>query len=553
MANNDRLANGGNLGDSPGWKADEKESVMRKTPLLTANMVGIGWNTSRESRLIVTKNAEGVPGWRARVFVPENLALVTVDTSNVVITDESDYIIPSGSYVEKGTTLKVHHNLGTSKPYGCKVNIQRQETTDLNYWVTNYTDNVNNGHTPKSFVIQQDIRVLAEARERVTAAFASGVEGVIIMTCNCSSWGPRGYQTAGLTLTNEFQSLESMEVFKGDYLKTNYSVNSAYDWAEFQVGASPSKMYDEDPEFGDHGGYHEFTMENSVTYIGMTALKSTNFYIYQPASSDFSQCRAEVTNVSFYRIHKSGVELPYDGQRIDFGRNGAVGNHPRLYPGTRIRVFAESTNTYVAAGYQASDSKTRPSPSIPSKAEYYPDGVTLNVTGTPVLAIGLYWIKTGVNLTSKTVQGTYIKDSYDTFADAPSDRLNNALQLKETSAWTKPSGAVAAWLQNINWSFSQTSERSAGVGPSTAIEFPYSTAGDLSDRFTGSVENAVFTFNWQMGVGSITEGQNFSLTAAGQCMNYYIGTAPGQMRDPWAKIVTSWTFRAMVITCTGAA
>ena len=154
MANNDRLANGGNLGDNPGWMPDA--DIRGDTPLLTqSELLGPGWNTSYISRIVMTKDNLGLPGWRTRIFVPENLAQITLNTEEVVVTDVNDNIIPSGSYVEKGTTLRIHQNLGVANAKGCWATVRRQDTTDLSFWFTNYVDNYNSGHTFKSWVISR--------------------------------------------------------------------------------------------------------------------------------------------------------------------------------------------------------------------------------------------------------------------------------------------------------------------------------------------------------------------------------------------------------------
>ena len=77
MANNDRLAKGGEGLSTPGWKGDE--NVVSTTPLVTKNLQGeVAWSQTGVSeqiisKLVVTKNAYGTPGWRNRVVVPEGL------------------------------------------------------------------------------------------------------------------------------------------------------------------------------------------------------------------------------------------------------------------------------------------------------------------------------------------------------------------------------------------------------------------------------------------------------------------------------------------------
>ena len=315
MADNDRLANGGNLDANPGWKADDE--VNYDIPLLTQNFVGTGWKTSDETRMVMTKNAAGLPGWRARVFVPANLAQITVSSSGVVVTDLSDYIIPSGSYVEKGTQLRLHHNLGDTKERGCKATVQRQGETDLNYWLTNYVDSANGGHNFKTWTIYEDTNVIAESRDRVTALFGCGLASAITASVNGVSWGPRGYQTlSDLALNNTFQNIASLEFFQGDTLNTSYVVAIEYDWCNFTAGPVPQTT-EVTPTFGSNGGSYSFVMSNLVTYIAMDALVSTAFYLYQPGSTVFSNTKVTIDTMPDIRVHKTGINIGWPGEDIN--------------------------------------------------------------------------------------------------------------------------------------------------------------------------------------------------------------------------------------------
>lgn len=556
MADNDRLANGGSLGANPGWKADV--DVRSDTPLLTQNLQGIGWQTSGESRMVVSKNAAGLPGWRARIFVPENLAQITLGTSNVIVTDMYDYIIPSGSYIEKGTEVKLHQALGETTSRGCKATVQRQDTTDLNFWFTNYVDNHNNGHLAKSWVVNEDTHIISEARDRVNATFAAGVNGVITANINGTSWGPRGYQSTSLNLTTTFQSIITLEFFRYDQLNTTYIVDAGYDWADFTAGSEPQATNVEPTTVGANGGTYNFEMEDDLTYIAMTAYVSSAFFVNQPGSATFTNTRVTVTEIPNVRIHKTGVTMPYVGERIDYGKNGATGDHPRLYAGTKLTLTVTSANTYIAANVVTSTVSTTPNPGVPTDTDSY-TSITVTMTGTPIFAVGLYYIKTGLVQTTRTVSRTNQSFTYDTFTanlpDSANDIIDGNVTRLSTIAWTKPSGAVAAWLQNVSWSWSQSSSFGVGPGPSEPVYKPDSRGGAFtgSQITTGPVENTMFTGTWYAGLSSYEEGENFTMTMYGDVCNLTI--TPGSLG--WLNNVytlnTSWSFTPILIAATGAA
>lgn len=552
MADNDRLANGGSLGANPGWKADV--DIRSDTPLLTQNLQGIGWQTSGESRMVVSKNAAGLPGWRPRIFVPENLAQITLGTSNVVVTDIYDYIIPSGSYIEKGTEVKLHQALGETTSRGCKATVQRQDTTDLNFWFTNYVDNQNNGHLAKSWVVNEDTHIISEARDRVNATFAAGVNGVITANINGTSWGPRGYQSTSLNLTTTFQSILSLEFFQGDQLNTSYVVDAGYDWADFTAGTVPQATPVEPTTIKPAGGTYNFEMENDLTYIAMTAYVSSAFFVNQPDSAIFTNTKVTVTEVPNVRIHKTGITLPGVGEQIDYGKNGATGDHPRLYPGTKLTLTVTSANTYIAANVVTSTVSTTPNPGVPTNSESY-TSITFTMTGTPIFAVGLYYIKTGLTQTTRTISRSNTNESYATYSADPNGRLNANLQVGVSANWSLPSGAVAAWLQNASWTFNQTSSRGTGPGPTQSVSYPASRNGSSIGEGvveTDSIENGLFTFAWQGGINSYTSGSSFNLNMGAQIMNYTVGPPPSWIVN-FGSVNVTWTFTPILIAATGAA
>lgn len=552
MADNDRLANGGSLGANPGWKPDA--NVRPDTPLLTSNLQGVGWNTSGESRLVVTKNSAGLPGWRARIFVPENLAQITLGTSDVVVTDAFDYVIPSGSYIEKGTEVRLHQALGVEKARGCRATVQRQDTTDLNYWFTNYTDSHNNGHLYKSWVVQEDTHIISEARDRVSATFGAGVNEIISANINGTSWGPRGYQSTSLDLTTTFQDISNLEFFQYDTLNTQYIVDSAYDWADFTAGQVPQATAVEPTTFGANGGTYQFEMVYSLTYIAMTALRSTAFYVNQPGSSTFTNTRVTVTEIPTVRIHKTDIFLPWVGKQIDYGKNGAAGNHSRLYAGTKLQLTVTSANTYIAENAVTSTVTTTPNPGIPTSSDSY-TAMTFTMGGDPLFAVGVYYIKTGITQVTRTVSKSVTTDSYTTFAADPNGRLNDNLAMGSTAAYTLPSGAVAAWVQNSSWTFNQSSTRGTGPGPTQSVSYPATRSGGSIGSGvveTDEIENGLFTFAWSGGIGSYTGGASFNLVMAAQIMNYTVGPPSGWIVN-YGTVNISWTFTPILITAVGAA
>lgn len=553
MANNDRVIKN----PDPTWAADNKTKGKQ---IVTKTIAGsIGWNAEEVTRTLLSRDAFNKPGWRERIVIPEGQSLVVYESS-LFIVQQGGQVIPSGSTVPTGSLIDIIFNREGSIEYGCKYDVVSGTTTN-SYWFQNFMS-VGSSEIPNHRQIQVigNTQILGEAKKRSETRLASGVANIISVTIKGTSWGDKGYQEKTLTLGGTFSQIDDIEFYVGDQLTLDINlIDTSYDWANFETGNSPGNMYPVNKSqivynATDTGGTYKFNLIDGITYFGMTGVKQVKFYLYQPKSDNFEYVRVKILETNNLNLYKK-VSIPTASSTINFGKNGTVGTHGPIYPGTKLQIYSTRTR-YVTGTPGVSTTIKNPEPSLPSE----PRGGNLEVTipfeagETGMYTVGLYWLED--SYWGERISLTYGSEDYSSFetwyndvlVDQDLSYLNNRIHLVEASSTTR---GLKLWLkQSWEFEFEQEGQFDGSnisyydIGSYTDDPNPVFYVTDLPIGFA-QISLAAQVTGWS------NNGTNaVKVTGAAQNMYARVGPYPGSSSDFW-NIKTKWTIRPEFVAVVG--